>query len=259
MRIAMVLTVVVLVACASEKLATTPPAGVDLSGHWKLNEADSDDPLRLMQSQLAQATASAGPGGSTGPPGPGGRQGGRGGGFGAGGPIGPTMPSVAVLDEALRWPGKDLSIKQSGGVVTFTAGGVNRFCRPAALQGQHHHTSAADDPRGRDARCAIAWPWGCTAPSMWLGRRHSGGAIRRSRGGSPAVRAALQRVGRRPATGRSGEFQRRPLERLHGVSSLGSGSTAVAYRPAHTNKKAGHSPAFNSPCHLWRSLVARSR
>src|SRR5271169_2497769 len=107
MRIAMLLSTVIVAACASGKLAVTPPAGIDLSGHWKLNEADSDDALRLMQSQLAAATASAGPGGSTGSPNGGGRQGGRGGGFGPGGPV---MPSVAALDEGLRWPGKDLAI-----------------------------------------------------------------------------------------------------------------------------------------------------
>ena len=78
MRIAMLLSAVIVAACASDKLAVTPPAGVDLSGHWKLNEADSDDALRLMQSQLAAATAGAGPGGQTGsgpggPGGPGGR------------------------------------------------------------------------------------------------------------------------------------------------------------------------------------------
>src|SRR5271167_2165083 len=105
MRIAMFLATVIVAACASGKLAVTPPAGIDLSGHWKLNEADSDDALRLMQSQLAAATAGAGPGGQTGsgpggPGGPGGRgsRGGAGaGGFGAGGPMGPVMPSVTVL------------------------------------------------------------------------------------------------------------------------------------------------------------------
>src|ERR1019366_4940456 len=66
MRIALILAVIALAGCAAEKLASTPPAGVDLSGLWKLNEADSDDPQRLMQSQLASATASAGTGGSTG-------------------------------------------------------------------------------------------------------------------------------------------------------------------------------------------------
>ncbi len=65
MRIAMVMAAVVMAGCASDKLALLPPPGVDLSAHWKLNEADSDDPQRLLQSQLANATSAAGPGGST--------------------------------------------------------------------------------------------------------------------------------------------------------------------------------------------------
>jgi len=156
MRIALVLAVVVLAACASEKLASTPPAGVDLGGHWKLNEADSDDPLRLMQSQLAAATTGVGAGGQTGPTAPGGR-GGRGGGragggLGPGGPTGPAIPSVTALDEALRWPGKDLTINQSAaGVVAFSVDGTKRVCRSAPAKGGHHRPPGGDDSRGRDA------------------------------------------------------------------------------------------------------------
>jgi hypothetical protein len=40
------IAVIFLSACASDKLALAPAAGVDLTGHWKLNEADSDDPQR---------------------------------------------------------------------------------------------------------------------------------------------------------------------------------------------------------------------
>jgi hypothetical protein len=152
MRIAVVLGVSVLAACASEKLATAPPARVDLSGHWALNEADSDDPLRLMQSQLAAATANASAGGP-GPTSPGGRgsgRGGRGDGFGAGGPIGPAMPSVAVLDDALHWPGKVLGTQQNGGDVTFTSDGRNRVCRPGTAKPPHHPSSkASDESEGR--------------------------------------------------------------------------------------------------------------
>jgi len=149
MRLAVVLAVVLLAACASEKLAPAPPVGVDLSGHWKLNEADSDDPQRLLQSQLAAATASAGPGGATGSSGAGGQARGRG---GPAGPYGPVIPSVTALDEGLRWPGRDLAITQSGGLVTFTTGGRSRDCRPAATAEQHHRPSTADDsPRARDA------------------------------------------------------------------------------------------------------------
>ena len=143
MRIAMVMAAVVMAGCASDKLAVAPPAGVDLSAHWKLNEADSDDPQRLLQSQLANATAAAGPGGSTGSGGRGGRS--RGGGGYAGGPLGPAMPSVLALDEALRWPGKDLIIKQSGGTVTFSSGGSKRVCRPD-LDQHRHRPSGSDDP-----------------------------------------------------------------------------------------------------------------
>ena len=73
----MVMAAVAMAGCASDKLALAPPPGVDLSAHWKLNEADSDDPQRLLQSQLANATAAAGPGGSTGSGGRGGGQRGR--------------------------------------------------------------------------------------------------------------------------------------------------------------------------------------
>ncbi len=140
MRIALILAVIALAGCAAEKLASTPPAGVDLSGLWKLNEADSDDPQRLMQSQLASATASAGAGGSTGSSGRGSRNGG--GATPVRGPSGPVMPSVAVLDEGLRWPGKSVAINQSGGVVTFTSGGRNRVCRPGAGVPSHAHDAA---------------------------------------------------------------------------------------------------------------------
>src|SRR5450755_189579 len=129
MRIALILAAIVLVGCAAEKLASTPPAAVDLSGSWKLNEADSDDPQRLMQSQLANATASAGAGGTTGPSGRGSHDGG---GPVARRPMGPVMPSVAALDEGLRWPGKSVAISQSGGVVTFATGGKSRVCRSGA-------------------------------------------------------------------------------------------------------------------------------
>jgi hypothetical protein len=142
MRIALILSAIVLAGCASEKLASTPSAGMDLSGLWKLNDADSDDPQRLMQSQLATATASAGAGGTTGSSGRGSR---NGGGTVARGPIGPAMPSVAALDEGLRWPGKSVAINQSGGVVTFTSNGKSRMCRPGAGSPSH----APDSAHGR--------------------------------------------------------------------------------------------------------------
>jgi hypothetical protein len=51
----------------------------------------------------------------------------------------------------LRWPGRQLEIKQVAGVVAFTSEGINRVCQPtsAGVLGLHH---AADrgDPHGRD-------------------------------------------------------------------------------------------------------------
>src|ERR1700716_3553977 len=80
------LAVSLLAACASEQLALAPPPGVDFSGTWKLNQADSDDPQRLLPNQTEPGRAKASSGGSTGggpsggggPPG-GGRGGKRGG------------------------------------------------------------------------------------------------------------------------------------------------------------------------------------
>jgi hypothetical protein len=147
MRIALALAVCVLTGCASDKLASAPPAGVDLGGHWKLNVADSDDPQRLMQSQIAAATANTTPDGQTRSPGRGGRNGGRG--SVPGGPTGPMMPSVLVLDEGLRWPGMDLTINQANGTVTFTSDGNARSCRPH--QGRGHPHGPSGGTGGHDA------------------------------------------------------------------------------------------------------------
>lgn len=145
------LTPLLLTACAHEELAARPPSGVDLSGQWKLNVADSDDPMRLTQAALASATAGAGPGGTTSPQGGTGRgqrQGGAGG-FGPAGPMGPSPPSVMMLDDALRWPGRDLAIHQSGANVTFSSGGRDENCQP----GEHPHgpKPPPDNPRSHDA------------------------------------------------------------------------------------------------------------
>jgi hypothetical protein len=158
--IAIAMAMCLLAACASNQLASTPPAGVDLSGEWKLNEADSDDTQRLMQSQLKAATANAGAGGQTGSGGggtggSGGRRGGRGGagGFGPAGPAGPTMPSVAALDEALSWPGKNLTLQQAQGTVAFTSGANVRSCRMGEGKGRRRPPPppANGAPRNRDA------------------------------------------------------------------------------------------------------------
>ena len=148
MRWGLMVGMCAIAGCAGSQLASAPPPGVDLSGHWNLNLADSDDAQRLMQSQIAAATAGVGAGGA-----PGGRQRGRGGGIAPGGPAGPVMPSVAVLDESLRWPGHDLVLEQTTDRVTFTSDGGVRFCRPSAHPaGGHHHPSSGGTgaPQGRD-------------------------------------------------------------------------------------------------------------
>jgi hypothetical protein len=156
----LLLSAALLGGCASEKLALAPPPGVDFSGHWKLNEADSDDPQRLIQSQFSGGYGAADGTGSTRGGGRGGRRGGGGGGRGGGGgggggqggggaggsgagggPSGSgngaggagAMPSIAAMGAGLRWPGKDLEIKQAGGVETFTSDTHNRTYQPGVL------------------------------------------------------------------------------------------------------------------------------
>jgi len=139
-----VLAAVCLAACASEKLQQAPPAGVDFTGVWKLNVADSDDPQRLIQAQFntPRTTESTSSGGR------GGRQGGGRGGAGGmipGGPGGPVMPSVGAMSEGLRWPGKQVEIKQVAGVVAFTSDGINRICQPTDGTKRHGHHADRDD------------------------------------------------------------------------------------------------------------------
>lgn len=141
MRVAVVVVLVCLCACASEKLALAPPPGVDLSGRWKLNDAESDDPQRLVLSQMAgPPPPSAGSPDDGGQGGRGGGRGGRGGsgggarggGFPAGGPRGPSLPVVGALSEGLRWPGNDVQIKQVAGMVAITSVGIAQVYQPVA-------------------------------------------------------------------------------------------------------------------------------
>lgn len=159
MRVATVVALVFLSACASEKLALAPPPGVDFSGRWRLNEADSDDPVRLIQNSTADpSNASAGQGGQGGggQGGQGGRgrgRGGGGGGFGGGAvPSGPAMPGFGAMGDGLRWPGKEVEIKQVAGVVAITSAGVNRVYQPITGDVKHHHRKPQDDDgaSGRD-------------------------------------------------------------------------------------------------------------
>jgi hypothetical protein len=151
MRVAFFAAVMFISACASEGLSLAPPAGVDFSGHWKLNVADSDDPLHLLQVANAQAAAAAED--STANSGRGGR-GGQGTGYPGLRP--PAIPSVGVLADASRFPGKQLYIKQVGGVLTFSSSGQTRVCQPGeGKKSRHHHADAADRdaplPAARDA------------------------------------------------------------------------------------------------------------
>ena len=76
-------------------------------------------------------------------------RGGRGGqGVGYPAVIPPATPSVSVLAEAARFPGKQLDIKQVGGVLTFTSSDQTRVCQPGDTKKAHRHHNDASD---RDA------------------------------------------------------------------------------------------------------------
>ncbi len=156
MRFIGVLAAVCLAACAGEKLAPAPPPGVDFSGQWKLDVADSDDPQRLLQAQFnappagqADSPSGGGPGGRNGRQG-----GGRGeqGGMNLAGPLGPAMPSVSAMSEGLRWPGKQLEIKHVAGVVAFTSDGINRVCQPSDGGMNHRQHAGAGERDSASAR-----------------------------------------------------------------------------------------------------------
>ena len=162
MRVALLVALMCLSACVSEKLALAPPSGVDFTGRWKLDEADSDDPLRVSQSQMkdtgpgASGGSGSSGGGRRGQGGRGGGQGGRGGApaGGYGGAAAAPLPGVGTLSEALRWPGKELEIKQVAGVVAVTSAGASRVFQPVAANGDNHRHRKPPDadgaPRDRD-------------------------------------------------------------------------------------------------------------
>ena len=154
MRLLVVLSVMCLASCASEKLGQAPPAGVDFSGAWKLDEADSDDAQRLIAAQFntpATEQNTAPSGGQGGGGGRGGRgQGGPGGPVNPGVAAGPAIPSIGALNEGLRWPGKRLEIKQVAAVVAFTSDGVNRICQPSGGRSHRHPDDQDGSSSGRD-------------------------------------------------------------------------------------------------------------
>jgi hypothetical protein len=152
MRVGWLFTVFLLTACVQGKLKEIPPSGVDLSGHWKLNEADSDDPQRVAMSQSAAQSTAVQSGGTSGRP-----SRGRGGSAGIGGTsMGPAVPAVGALRDGLHWPGNDLDIKQQGGVVTLSSGGFTQVYQP----GRSHQVggrAAATDPRGDGPPPVCGW------------------------------------------------------------------------------------------------------
>ena len=151
MRIAMLAGACILSACASNGLAPAPPSGIDLSGRWTLDEADSDDAQRLQQSQLKAATQNASGSGQTA---------GRRGAVGPTAAMGPIMPPLLVLDEGLRWPGKDVSIKQSVAAVTFSSGGSVRDCQIKPVKTPTHSPRTATRGRGDAPPPRCGWDEG---------------------------------------------------------------------------------------------------
>jgi len=151
MRIAMLAGACILAACATNGLAPAPPSGVDLSGHWTLDEADSDDAQRLQESQLKAATQNASGSGQTSR---------RRGAVGPTAAVGPVMPPLLVLDEGLRWPGKNVSIKQSGAVVTFSSGGAVRDCQLKPTKAPTHSPETATRGRGDAPPPRCGWDQG---------------------------------------------------------------------------------------------------
>jgi hypothetical protein len=145
---------------------------VDFSGHWVLNQADSDDPQRILQSQFKAAvgkTSDTGTGNGGDDGGGRGRRGGRGGGSGGrqGGSQGGTgdsndggvsaigrgpLPSMDLMSAAVRWPGRSLIIAQSSEAVTLNSDEASVECKPMSgkrMSGQksssgEHRRSATD-------------------------------------------------------------------------------------------------------------------
>ena len=180
MRITLLLTLGLLSACAGRELAVAPPPGsVDFSGRWILNEADSDDPMHLIQSQFKAAVAgsrdTSGDSGSRGGQRRRGGSGARQGGPGEGEPEGAghaPLPSVKSMSAALRWPGKILNIKQINGVVTLASDEVNRVCQPTTLNMRLHEQSVGEHRRSADTELTPSCGW--SGKSLVVEARGSG-------------------------------------------------------------------------------------
>jgi hypothetical protein len=61
------------------------------------------------------------------------------------------MPSLGALAAGLRWPGKQLEIKQVGAVVAFTSDGNNVVCQPMEGGQPHPHEAGHDAAHGTHA------------------------------------------------------------------------------------------------------------
>ena len=138
MRITLTLMFALIAGCAVQPvLDPVPPAGVDLSGHWRLNVADSDDPLRIPRSLAANTPGS-------------GQQRGRSSRNGGQGMQGAALPAVAIptalVADVLRWPGAEVEIHQEGGSASFTSDGDSRLYQPATAA---RSAAARNSRRGR--------------------------------------------------------------------------------------------------------------
>jgi hypothetical protein len=148
MRITLVLLTALIAGCATDPpLDTAPPRGVDLSGHWRLNVADSDDPLRIPQSLGGGAPGGAQRSGRNS----------RNRSENASGPVAlPVQIPTALVAELLRWPGSEIVVRQQGGVATFDSGGDSRVYEPAAARNRSADRAAR---RGRRSATPATCGW----------------------------------------------------------------------------------------------------
>ncbi|MDE2304693.1 MAG: hypothetical protein KGL34_03980 [Gammaproteobacteria bacterium] len=151
MRSAWLIALLLLGGCADDRLAVAPPAGVDLSGHWRLDQSESDSPRQVFAMLAGFAKA----GDSHTSPDRSGDRGDRG--ESEGGRPEEREPQglgaadgLGALTDAMRWPGKNLVIRQVGGVVAFTSAGESRVYQPSAapVRGPAARERGAQTPCG---------------------------------------------------------------------------------------------------------------